>query len=126
MRAVSPRGLAGPIGIIQLMSYSARVGVRQFLYVLALISVNLAVLNLLPIPVLDGGHILTAIVEGVRGKPLGTKTLSIVQNIFVVLLVGLMILVMANDVLRNWGGAISNLFSGRAEVAPAPGPDKKP
>ena len=114
MGAVSPRGLAGPIGIIQIMSYSMKAGLMQFLYVMAFISVNLAVINMLPIPVLDGGHIVTALVEWVRRKPLSMKTMTVVQNIFMAILVALMVLVLANDVLRNWGESISRIIRGTA------------
>lgn len=110
LRAVSPRGLAGPIGIVQIMSYFMRAGLRQFAYILAVISVNLGVLNLLPVPVLDGGHILIALIEGVRRKPLSARVLTTVQNVFVAILVAFMVLVSANDVVRTWGEGIVRLI----------------
>ncbi|MDD5555780.1 MAG: RIP metalloprotease RseP [bacterium] len=129
-RAISPRGLAGPIGIVQIMSYSVRAGPRQFLFVIAFISVNLAVINLLPVPVLDGGHILLTVVEGVRRRPLGARFMTTVQNIFMTVLVALMLLIFANDIMRTWGGAILRLIGGGAKTpagetatpAPLPGP----
>lgn len=126
VRAVSPRGLAGPIGIIQIMSYSMRAGTRQFLYVMAFISVNLAVLNLLPIPVLDGGHILLALIEGARRRPLSVKAMTVVQNIFLVILLALMAFVFANDIIRNWGGPIRRLFTGPGHATPTPEAGDKP
>jgi len=114
LRAVSPRGLAGPIGIVQIMSYSMQAGLRQFAYIMAVISVNLGVLNLLPVPVLDGGHILIALVERVRGKPLSARVMTAVQNVFVALLLAFMLMVSANDVVRSWGEGIASLFRGGA------------
>lgn len=114
LRAVSPRGLAGPIGIVQIMSYSMQAGFRQFAYIMAVISVNLGVLNLLPIPVLDGGHILIALVERVRRKPLSARMMTAVQNVFVALLLAFMLMVSANDVVRSWGEGIARLFRGGA------------
>jgi regulator of sigma E protease len=126
LRAVSPRGLSGPIGIVEIMSYSARAGLLQFLYVIAFISVNLAVLNLLPVPVLDGGHMLIALVERVRRKPLGVKAMTVMQNIFVAIFIALMVLISANDIMRRWGEGISRLVFGEKAGAPTPAPEKKP
>ena len=119
-RAVSPRGLAGPIGIIQIMSYSMRMGIRQFLYVMAFISVNLAVLNLFPIPVLDGGHILLSLIEWARRKPLSVKAMTVVQNIFLVILLTFMFFVVTNDIVRNWGENISHMIRRAWAVPPTP------
>lgn len=124
-RALSPRGLAGPIAIVEIMSYSARAGALQFLYVIAFISVNLAVLNLLPIPVLDGGHILIALIEGAIRRPLGMKTMTVVQNVFVAIFIALMVLISANDIMRRWGEGISRLVFWEKAVEPA-APTKKP
>ncbi len=66
---VSPKGLTGPVGIVQRAYYSVVEGPGQFLLFLCLISANLAVINFLPIPVLDGGHMVFLAYEGVRGKP---------------------------------------------------------
>lgn len=110
MRAISPRGLAGAIGIVQIMSYFMRAGFRQFAYIMAVISVNLGVLNLLPIPVLDGGHIAVALVEGVRRRPLSATVMAALQNVFVALLIAFMLLVSANDVVRIWGEKIAWLM----------------
>lgn len=126
LRAVSPRGLSGPIGIVQIMSYSARAGLLQFLYVIAFISVNLAVLNLFPVPVLDGGHMLIALVEGVRRRPLGVKAMTVMQNIFVAIFIALMVLISANDIMRRWGEGISRMVFGEKADAPTPTPAKKP
>jgi regulator of sigma E protease len=117
LRAVSPRGLAGAIGIIQIMSYFMRAGLRQFVYIMAVISVNLGVLNLLPVPVLDGGHIMIALIESARRKPISARVMTAVQNVFVALLLTFMILVSANDVVRIWGESISRLIWKTTPVA---------
>jgi regulator of sigma E protease len=120
LRAVSPRGLAGPIGIIQIMSYSMRTGLRQFLYVMAFISVNLAVVNLLPVPVLDGGHILLALIEGIKRGPLSARAMTVIQNVFVAILIALMTLVFANDIMRNWGESIARIIWHEGSATPTP------
>ncbi len=70
--------------------------------------------NFLPIPVLDGGHILIALVERVRRKPLSARVMTAVQNVFVALLLAFMLMVSANDVVRSWGEGIARLFRGGA------------
>ena len=72
--------------------------------VAALLSLNLAIINLLPVPALDGGHFLTLCVEAVRGKPLSPKVMHYVQNAGVGLIVLLMLLAMKNDVMRIFAG----------------------
>jgi regulator of sigma E protease len=71
---------------------------------MALLSVNLAVLNLLPIPVLDGGHLVFLLIEGVRGRPLSLTARLRLTQAGLVLLLGLMALVFTNDILRLVGG----------------------
>jgi len=68
--AISPKTLAGPIGIAQMSGEVAKAGPIAFLYFLALLSINLGILNLLPIPILDGGHLLFFSIEAIMGKPL--------------------------------------------------------
>lgn len=111
-RKVSAKGLAGPIGIIHIMGTYASIGFVYFLSVLALISVNLGVLNLFPIPVLDGGHILLNTLEQFRGRALTRKTMIRIQNVFVVIMVSLILLITYNDVLR-WG---KQLFGVKEQV----------
>jgi regulator of sigma E protease len=66
----------------------------------ALLSINLAILNLLPIPVLDGGHLLFSLIEWLRGKPVSLRKREIAQQVGMVLLVGLMIFAFYNDITR--------------------------
>jgi regulator of sigma E protease len=99
----SPRNLGGPIMIFQISGQVARAGLQTFLAFLALFSVNLAVLNLLPIPVLDGGHLLFIGIEAVRGRALTLEQRSRLMQVGFVLVVALMVWAVANDVLRLFG-----------------------
>ena len=96
--------LAGPIGVAQMAGEVAEMGIVPLLNFAALLSLNLAIINLLPVPALDGGHFLTLCVEAVRGKPLSPKVMHYVQNAGVGLIVLLMLLAMKNDVVRIFAG----------------------
>ncbi|MDT8375821.1 MAG: RIP metalloprotease RseP [Mariprofundaceae bacterium] len=102
--AISPENLGGPIAIAQLAGKTAELGIIAFMSFLALISVNLAVLNLLPIPVLDGGHLAYIALEKVRGKPLSPTTMERTQIIGISLIVVLMLFAFYNDLLRLFRG----------------------
>ncbi|HTT67683.1 MAG TPA: RIP metalloprotease RseP [Gemmatimonadales bacterium] len=97
---VSVRDIGGPILVGQLAGEVARAGLRNFLAFMALFSINLAILNLLPIPVLDGGHLAFLFVEGVRGRPLSLEQRQRLTQIGFFVLVGIMVLALGNDVLR--------------------------
>jgi regulator of sigma E protease len=101
---VSPRGLAGPVGIAQIAYHYASEGLATFLIFLCLLSANLAVLNFIPIPVLDGGHMLFLIYEGIRGKPPSESVVAILTFAGLIFLLGLMIWVTGMDVMRIFGG----------------------
>ena len=106
-RKVGVENLAGPIGIGEIAGESfAAEGWFSFLWILCVISVNLAILNLLPIPILDGGHILFAIVESVRGGPIGVRAREIGQTLGLSLIVLLMGFAFWNDISRHWMGII--------------------
>ncbi len=92
--------VGGPIMIAQMVSQQADQGVNNVLILTALISVNLAILNLLPIPVLDGGHLLFLAIESVRGKPVGERTQELFYRIGFALLITLMLLATYNDIAR--------------------------
>ena len=83
---VSIKGLGGPLRILEIIGMSAKYGFVFLLGILAMISVNLGILNLLPIPVLDGGHLLINTVESIRKKAIHRKTLAIIQYVFLKLL----------------------------------------
>jgi regulator of sigma E protease len=97
---LSLREVGGPIFIGQISGEVARLGLEPFLSFLALFSMNLAVLNLLPIPVLDGGHLLFLAIEGVRRKPLSERVRLRWTQVGFAVLVAIMLLALANDVLR--------------------------
>jgi regulator of sigma E protease len=99
-REVSASQLGGPIMIAQASVQAARTGMEQLLFLLALISTNLAVFNLLPIPVLDGGQIIIVLLEGIKGKSFSLKTREYIlrAGIFAVLL--LFAFVTYNDLRR--------------------------
>ncbi|MBS0935634.1 RIP metalloprotease RseP [Lactiplantibacillus plantarum] len=92
--------LGGPVAIFATTSQAAKSGVRTVIYLLAVLSINLGIVNLLPIPALDGGKLLLNIVEGIRGKPLRVETESVITLIGFGLLMLLMILVTWNDIQR--------------------------
>jgi regulator of sigma E protease len=98
--AVSTKTLGGPIMIAQVTGDSAQAGIAQYLGVLALLSISLGVLNLLPIPILDGGHILFYTAELVIGKPIPERVQIWGVQIGLLLVVGLMVMVFYNDITR--------------------------
>ncbi|MGM0440749.1 MAG: site-2 protease family protein [Chlamydiota bacterium] len=97
---LNPKWLGGPIGIVQVIHYGWMVGFKEALFWIAVISMNLGILNLLPIPVLDGGHICLAIIESITKKPLKAKTMERLIIPFVILLIGFFIFLSYNDLLR--------------------------
>jgi len=92
--------LSGPISIAQYAGQSATMGLVPFMKFMALVSVSLGVLNLLPIPVLDGGHLLFFAIEGLKGSPVSERIQLFFQQIGIALLVSLMALAMFMDVDR--------------------------
>ncbi|MCC6220843.1 MAG: RIP metalloprotease RseP [Deltaproteobacteria bacterium] len=97
---VSPKELAGPIFIFQEAGRQAQKGVEQLVYFVAVLSISLAVLNLLPIPVLDGGHLLFFLLEAIMG-PISIKKREIAQQVGLVFLLLLMGLAIRNDIVRK-------------------------
>ncbi len=96
----SVENLSGPISIAQYAGQSATMGLVPFIKFMALVSVSLGVLNLLPIPVLDGGHLLFFAIEGIKGSPVSERIQMFFQQIGIALLVSLMALAMFLDVDR--------------------------
>jgi regulator of sigma E protease len=94
--------LAGPIGIAEIARKSLDLGWQAYLYTMILISINLGILNLLPIPVLDGGQALIFLVEGVKRAPISTRTRELVQSLGLTMILMLMGLAFWNDISRNW------------------------
>lgn len=92
--------LSGPITIAQMAHSSARLGFSRFLFFLGLISLSLAIINLLPIPMLDGGHLMYYLAEWIKGSPVSDRTQIFGQYIGLALVIGLMSLAVFNDILR--------------------------
>jgi regulator of sigma E protease len=96
----SVKSLAGPVFIAKLAGDSAKSGIWVLFEFMALLSLNLGILNLLPFPVLDGGHLLMLSIEGIVGREIPIKVKMIIQQAGMALLIGLMILAVYNDFLR--------------------------
>lgn len=96
----SLENLSGPITIAQMAHSSALLGFSRFLFFLGLISLSLAIINLLPIPILDGGHLMYYLVEFVKGSPVSEQTRIAGQYVGLLMVVGLMGLAIFNDLLR--------------------------
>lgn len=96
----SVKNISGPITIAQVANATAKRGVDWFLYFLALLSLSLAIINLLPIPVLDGGHLLYYLIELVKGSPLSERAMATGQYVGLAMLASLMGLAFYNDILR--------------------------
>ena len=97
---ISPKNLSGPITIAKVADDSARSGLKSFVTLLALLSVTLGVVNLLPIPVLDGGHLLFLTIEWLLGRPLPEKVYMLANQMGLFIIVGVMMLALYNDVVR--------------------------
>ena len=98
---VSAKNISGPISIAEFAGISAYLGVTAFLAFLAIISVSLGVLNLAPVPLLDGGQIVYQLVEAVKGSPLSERAQNFGQQVGIALLVVLMSLAFYNDISRH-------------------------
>jgi regulator of sigma E protease len=99
---ISPSNLSGPITIAQISGDSARAGIEAFVGFLAYLSISLGVLNLLPIPVLDGGHLLYYLVEIVRGRPVSEQAQAIGLRIGLAMVGTLMMMALYFDLMRLW------------------------
>jgi regulator of sigma E protease len=97
---VSPKNVGGFFSIGAMAKKSWQIGAPQFLHVMAIISINLFVLNLLPVPVLDGGHLVFYTIEAIKGAPLSMRKMEIAQQVGLVLLLGLMVFALFNDATR--------------------------
>ena len=92
--------LSGPVGVAQMAGEVAHQGILPLLNFAAFLSLNLGLINLLPVPALDGGHFVMLVLEGLRGKPLGPKAMYYIQAVGVTLLVSLMIFTTFNDLMK--------------------------
>lgn len=94
------KDIGGPLLIGKLAGDFARVGFQSFVLLMAMISVNLGVLNLLPVPILDGGHLFFLLIEAVKGSPVSVKMMEAAQQVGLILLLSLMAFVFYNDITR--------------------------
>lgn len=97
---LSAKNLSGPISIAKVAGASAESGLRSFLNFMAYLSISLGVLNLLPVPVLDGGHLLFYAVEWIRGKPLSERIQALGMQVGIALVLSLMVFAVFNDIAR--------------------------
>ncbi len=100
---VSIKTLGGPIMIAQVAGQAAESGLTDLLSLMAFLSLQLGIINLFPIPVLDGGHLLFFAIEFVRGRPLSERVMGVAQQVGIALLIALMVLVTWNDIFRILG-----------------------
>jgi regulator of sigma E protease len=99
-RVIPAKTIGGPILIVQMAGKMAKAGIIIFFHFMAVLSINLGILNLLPIPILDGGHIFFLGIEAIKGKPLSVKKMEIAQQVGLFLLILLMIFAFYNDIAR--------------------------
>jgi regulator of sigma E protease len=97
---ISSKNIGGPLTIANISGEAAAQGASSVVFLIAILSINLGVLNLLPIPILDGGHLLFFLIEGILRKPLGERQREVAQQAGLVLLVGVMIFAFWNDLER--------------------------
>ena len=97
---ISPKNISGPITIAEYAGKTAQIGLNSFLLFLAVISISLGIINLLPIPMLDGGHLLMYCVEAIKGGPLSENSMILGQKIGLLILGALMFLAFYNDLAR--------------------------
>ncbi len=100
---LSWKNLSGPVAIADFAGQSARIGWFAYVAFLALISVSLGVLNLLPVPVLDGGHLVYYALEAIKGRPLSERFMEVTQKLGLAMVAGLMIVALFNDLSRLLG-----------------------
>jgi regulator of sigma E protease len=97
---LSPKNLSGPLGIAKVAGDSADRGFAEFCRILAVLSISLGVMNLLPVPVLDGGHLLLCLVEAVKGSPVSEKIQMVGNQIGLAMIASLMLFAVYNDFLK--------------------------
>ena len=102
--------MTGPLGIFFITSQAASLGLIALLHLMAVLSLSLAIFNLLPLPILDGRHIVLLALEKIRGKALSLKADQIVNRIGITLIMSLAIFVTYNDIVKNFGDKISKFF----------------
>lgn len=94
--------IAGPVGIAKIVTSAAGEGISNLFQLIAFISINLGIINLFPIPVLDGGHILFAVLEKIKGSPLDAKKINLANLIGLSLIITLLVFATWQDIIRNF------------------------
>ena len=102
--------ISGLPGIFKLTSLAAKIGLIAVLHLMAILSISLAIFNLLPIPVLDGGHIMFLFMERIRGKTLSVKTENVVTRLGIAFIISLAVFVNFNDLIKHYGDKIVKFF----------------
>lgn len=97
---ISTDSIGGPILIAQMAGQQASAGVKNVVFFIAILSINLGIINLFPIPILDGGHLLFFIIEGIMGHPLSLKTREIASQVGLFIIISLMVFAFYNDIMR--------------------------
>lgn len=101
--AISPKNIGGPIIIFREAARSARRGFERLIDFMVFLSVSLAVLNLLPIPVLDGGHLVFFVIEAIKGSPVNLRVQELANQFGLVFILGLMVFALGNDLFKVFG-----------------------
>lgn len=96
----APKGLAGPVGIFAITSEAAKYGILPLINFIGILSVNLAILNIIPFPALDGGRLLFVFIEGILGRKVGPKVESFIHTIGMIILILLILAITARDIQR--------------------------
>ena len=96
----APADVSGPIGVAKMAGEMANQGMLPLLNFIAFLSINLGVINLLPLPALDGGHFVLLVLEAVRGKPLGARATNAIQMVGVAIILSITVLAVFNDISR--------------------------
>jgi regulator of sigma E protease len=122
---IGVKDLSGPPGILAMLAAELNVDFRLGLRFMVLLNVSLAILNLLPLPVLDGGHILLSLFEVIRGRPLPAKIQEYATALFAVLLISFMLYVSYNDVVRRLP-LFRSLFDQEVHIESSPPPTNAP
>ena len=107
------KALGGPMMIAKVASDSAKAGGLAFLATMAVISINLGLVNLFPIPVLDGGQLVLLAVEGVKRSPISESTIENFQKIGFVMVMSLVVVALYNDLSRFWGSMAASIFGSK-------------
>ena len=97
---ISLSSLSGPVGIYHVVGESMKVGISQIIYLVAFLSINVGLINILPIPAFDGGRILFLIIEKIKGSPINAKFENMCHTIFFFLLIALMLYITVFDIIR--------------------------